>query len=90
MQYITWHVCGRFSYGLPYCRVAKYREANPGVFTIVTFPFLFAVMFGDWGHGLCLLAATLFLIIRERKFSGQVICCFAEDVIQYIVQLMCC
>lgn len=51
--------------------VAKYQEANPGVFTIVTFPFLFAVMFGDWGHGLCLFAATLYLIIRERKFSSQ-------------------
>ncbi|XP_073278035.1 V-type proton ATPase subunit a3 [Primulina huaijiensis] len=51
--------------------VAKYQEANPGVFTIVTFPFLFAVMFGDWGHGICLLLATLFLIFRERKLSSQ-------------------
>lgn len=32
--------------------VATYREANPAVFSIVTFPFLFAVMFGDFGHGL--------------------------------------
>ncbi|KAG8364362.1 hypothetical protein BUALT_Bualt19G0120900 [Buddleja alternifolia] len=40
-------------------RVAKYQEANPGVFTIVTFPFLFAFMFGDWRHGICLLLATL-------------------------------
>ena len=55
-----------------YCRVAKYQEANPGVFTIVTFPFLFAVMFGDWGHGICLLLATLFFIIREKKLSNQV------------------
>ncbi|XP_027158300.1 V-type proton ATPase subunit a3 [Coffea eugenioides] len=51
--------------------VAKYQEANPGVFTIVTFPFLFAVMFGDWGHGICLLVTTLFLIIRERKYSSE-------------------
>ncbi|KAI3769710.1 hypothetical protein L6452_00823 [Arctium lappa] len=51
--------------------VAKYQEANPGVYTIVTFPFLFAVMFGDWGHGICLLLATLFLIFKEKKYSTQ-------------------
>ncbi|XP_023767167.1 V-type proton ATPase subunit a3 [Lactuca sativa] len=51
--------------------VAKYREANPGLYTIVTFPFLFAVMFGDWGHGICLFLVTLFLIIREKKYSSQ-------------------
>ncbi|KAK4477134.1 hypothetical protein RD792_016345 [Penstemon davidsonii] len=51
--------------------VAKYQEANPGVFTIVTFPFLFAVMFGDWGHGICLLLATSYLLIREKKLSSQ-------------------
>ncbi|KAL9993009.1 putative V-type ATPase, V0 complex, 116kDa subunit family [Helianthus debilis subsp. tardiflorus] len=51
--------------------VAKYQEANPGLYTIVTFPFLFAVMFGDWGHGICLLLATLFLILREKKYSSQ-------------------
>ncbi|KAK1362334.1 V-type proton ATPase subunit a [Heracleum sosnowskyi] len=51
--------------------VAKYQEANPGVYTIVTFPFLFAVMFGDWGHGICLLLATLYFIIKEKKLSGQ-------------------
>lgn len=51
--------------------IAKYQEANPGVYTIVTFPFLFAVMFGDWGHGICLLLATLYFIIREKTFSNQ-------------------
>uniref|UniRef100_A0A6M2EZD1 V-type proton ATPase subunit a n=1 Tax=Populus davidiana TaxID=266767 RepID=A0A6M2EZD1_9ROSI len=51
--------------------VAKYQEANPGVYTIVTFPFLFAVMFGDWGHGICLLLAALVFIIREKKLSSQ-------------------
>ncbi|KAL3639609.1 hypothetical protein CASFOL_017516 [Castilleja foliolosa] len=38
--------------------VAKYQEAKPGVFTIVMFLFLFAVMFGDWGQGICLLLTT--------------------------------
>ncbi|XP_010531458.1 PREDICTED: V-type proton ATPase subunit a2 [Tarenaya hassleriana] len=51
--------------------IAKYQEANPGVYTIVTFPFLFAVMFGDWGHGICLLLATLYFIVREKKLSSQ-------------------
>ncbi|GAA0145534.1 ATP synthase [Lithospermum erythrorhizon] len=51
--------------------VAKYQEANPGVFTIVTFPFLFAVMFGDWGHGICLFLATLYFIFREKTLLQQ-------------------
>ncbi|CAM0907635.1 unnamed protein product [Alopecurus aequalis] len=51
--------------------IAKYQEANPGLFTIVTFPFLFAVMFGDWGHGICILLTALYLIIREKKLASQ-------------------
>ncbi|CAN6481077.1 unnamed protein product [Victoria cruziana] len=51
--------------------VARYQEANPGVFTIITFPFLFAIMFGDWGHGICLLLATLYFIVREKKLGSQ-------------------
>ncbi|KAJ7532075.1 hypothetical protein O6H91_14G071200 [Diphasiastrum complanatum] len=51
--------------------VARYQEVNPGVFTIITFPFLFAVMFGDWGHGLVLLLASLYLIFNERKLGSK-------------------
>ena len=32
------------TYGVP-----RYREANPALFTTVTFPFLFGVMYGDVG-----------------------------------------
>ncbi|KAM1862584.1 hypothetical protein ACFX14_003026 [Malus domestica] len=28
-------------------------------------------MFGDWGHGICLLLATIYLIGREKKLSSQ-------------------
>ena len=51
--------------------VAKYREANPAPFTIVTFPFLFAVMFGDFGHGLLLLMFALVLVLREKTMGKQ-------------------
>jgi V-type H+-transporting ATPase subunit a len=40
-----------------------YKEANPAVFAIVTFPFLFGVMFGDVGHGSLLLLVGILLCL---------------------------
>lgn len=48
---------------------AKYQEVNPGLPTIVTFPFLFAVMFGDFGHGILMLCAALAMIYFEKQLS---------------------
>lgn len=39
------------------------------LYTIVTFPFLFAVMFGDVGHGLIITIFAAILVIFEKKFS---------------------
>ena len=45
---------------------AKYQEVNPGLPTIVTFPFLFAVMFGDFGHGTMMFFAAVAMIYWEK------------------------
>ena len=48
------------TYGVP-----LYKEINPAVYTIVTFPFLFGVMFGDIGHGFLLFILGLLLIFKK-------------------------
>ncbi len=47
--------------------VACYREINPAVPMIITFPFLFAVMFGDVGHGLIMAAMAGWMVAAESK-----------------------
>lgn len=45
--------------------VATYREINPSVFTVVSFPFLFGAMFGDVAHGLVLLGLSLYIFLMK-------------------------
>lgn len=51
--------------------VSKYREVNPGLATIVTFPFLFAVMFGDIGHGIILTLAASAMVWKEKSLQNK-------------------
>lgn len=56
------------TYGVP-----NYKEVNPAMFAIVTFPFLFGVMFGDIFHGFMLLLFGSFLCLMNEKIKDTAI-----------------
>ena len=50
------------TYGVP-----RYEEINPAIFTTVTFPFFFGVMFGDMGHGIILLLLGIYMVFNKEQ-----------------------
>ncbi|XP_062520167.1 V-type proton ATPase 116 kDa subunit a1-like [Corticium candelabrum] len=71
--------------------IANYREVNPALFTIITFPFLFAIMFGDFGHGVLMALAAFAMILMEKKLSksnlGEISTIFEGRYIMFLMGL---
>jgi V-type H+-transporting ATPase subunit a len=50
------------TYGIP-----MYKEINPAIFAMVTFPFLFGVMYGDMGHGGIYLILGILIVLFDNR-----------------------
>ena len=49
-----------------------FRTFFSGVgFTVITFPFLFAVMFGDLGHGFMMFLFACYMLFKEKHFLAN-------------------
>ncbi|XP_074005314.1 V-type proton ATPase 116 kDa subunit a 3 [Numenius arquata] len=71
--------------------VASYQEVNPAPYAIITFPFIFAIMFGDVGHGLLMFLFALWMVVYEnspslRQASNEIWQTFFEG--RYLILLM--
>ncbi|KAM4622673.1 V-type proton ATPase 116 kDa subunit a 1 isoform 3-T3 [Discoglossus pictus] len=71
----TYNKTNKFTYGFQNLvdayGIGSYREINPAPYTIITFPFLFAVMFGDFGHGILMTLFAVWLVVRESRILSQ-------------------
>lgn len=71
------------TYGTP-----SYKEINPTTFNMVTFPFLFGIMFGDIGHGFLLFLIAAYLCIKKDYILKHHSELFLLLKIRYMLLLM--
>ena len=71
------------TYGIP-----SYKEVNPTTFNMVTFPFLFGIMFGDIGHGFLLFLFAVYLCLKKDYLLKYYKDLFILLKIRYLLLLM--
>ena len=71
------------TYGVP-----RYKEVNPTLFNIISFPFLFGIMFGDIGHGSLLLLLALHICINKSAIMNSDSVLKSAIKFRYILLLM--
>lgn len=48
-------------------KTASYGEVNPSIYSIVTLPFLYGVMYGDYGHGILMTLLGIVMCIAHSR-----------------------
>ena len=71
------------TYGTP-----NYKEVNPTAFNIVTFPFLFGIMFGDVGHGFLLFLFSAWLVLFKSSIYKKYPFMYGFLKARYLLLLM--